>query len=79
MEATRREIHPPTPEPTKITGDLVIRRSMRKMVSAVHRLTVPAAKSPVVVGVVVWCWEWWWGERGVGVRCTSASYMYGHT
>lgn len=50
LEATRREIHPPTPEPTRMTGDLVMSRSMRKMVSAVQRLTVPAAKSPVDLG-----------------------------
>ena len=34
FSATRREIHPPTPLPTRITGDLVMRRSIRKMVSA---------------------------------------------
>jgi hypothetical protein len=39
--ATRREIHPPTPEPTRMTGLLVMRRSIRKIVSSVHRDTVP--------------------------------------
>ncbi len=39
--ATSREIHPPTPEPTRMTGLLVMRRSIRKMVSSVQRDTVP--------------------------------------
>jgi len=66
LEATSREIQPPTPEPTKMTGDLVMRRSMRKMVSAVQRLTVPEANSPGPEGFVQG------GERKRGERVSEA-------